>query len=261
MPSQHLHFANQTVSWLSPDVSERYTPILRNGQKNRFGPNDISYRFNELGFRCDSFDLPSEIPIVYLGCSNTQGIGLPIESTWAHLLTEKIRQHTNKQIPFWSLAQGGKGLDNQINLLYEFTSRQPVKYIFCFFPTSGRRDFCYDSEVVHTWIPNPIVHKNPFIDVVGKLFTDPFFISHEETKSIMLLDLIRKHMQAQVVISAWGVQKALSAKNLMKTNPEFKCCPLVMPALPDYARDNQHPGVEYHRQVADQFWEVARHLF
>lgn len=261
MPSQHLHLANQTVNWLPSDTIVNYTPVLKNGQKNLFGPRDITYQFNEHGFRCDSFDLPSELPIVYLGCSHTEGIGLPIESTWAYLLTEKIRQHTNKQIPFWSLAQGGRGMDNQIDLLYEFVCQRPVKYIFCFFPSSGRREFYYNSESISHWIPNPIAHKNSFADVVGPLFTDPFFINHEETKSLSMLDLIRRNQQAQVVISSWGFQIALSAKNLTKAFPEFKTFPLVMSAIPDYARDNQHPGVEYHRQVADQYWELARHLF
>ena len=251
--------ANKTVQWLPTDSEENYH------LPNLYTPDSFNYTFNECGLRCDSFDLTSELPIVFLGCSYTEGIGLPIEEVWSHLLLEKIQKSTGKKIPYWSLALGGKGLDNQVKMLYDFIKTHSVKYIFCLFPASGRRDFCYGAEPEKTWMPNPILHTNPLPHLINDLFSDPYYIRHEDYRSLMLLDSIRIIQQAHVVASSWRHNDIND--ELFKNFPEIK---FFQPTFlswgdatrrGDKARDNQHPGAKYHESVASVFWNKVKHLF
>src|ERR1700756_242977 len=109
--------SNQTLDWLPSDTAENYV------KKNKFGPNlyqpdTFKYKFNSHGFRCDEFNLTSELPVVFLGCSSTEGIGLPLGHTWAYQLHQKIVGKTDLKIPYWNLALGGTGIDTQAHLLY-----------------------------------------------------------------------------------------------------------------------------------------------
>jgi hypothetical protein len=250
--------ANQCFDYYQTDSLDRYTPILKNGLPNDFKHGDVKYQFNSNGFRCDEFNTPSDLPIVFLGCSYTEGVGLPIEKTWGYLLTEKIRIHTNKQIPFWSLAQGGKGIDNQVRLLSSFVQDHPTKFIFVLLPPPGRREFCFESNTFQYWIPNPTIHVNHLKDVTGKLFSDPYYIENEDRKSFLILDLIRKNQQAQVITSSWG---CYPTPPIFNEFPEIKYIQWKIVTSPDFARDNQHPGVKYHRALAEYFWLHNKHLF
>jgi hypothetical protein len=84
---------NWVTRWLTPGEQARYEADCAAGKPNRYGPDDIEYRFNSQGFRCVEFD---EIPkdsfvVLSLGDSNAEGYGLPVEHTWPHLLCEKLR--------------------------------------------------------------------------------------------------------------------------------------------------------------------------
>jgi hypothetical protein len=79
--------------WLTPGEQARYEADCAAGKPNRYGPNDIEYRYNAQGFRCVEFDqIPKDAFVVLsLGDSNAEGYGLPVEHTWPHLLCEKLR--------------------------------------------------------------------------------------------------------------------------------------------------------------------------
>lgn len=113
--------ANKSIEWLAPDTLENYKSISSKFT-NLYSQHDIEYKFNSHGFRCDEFDLPSELPIVFLGCSFTEGIGVRQNETWSHLLLEKIKQKTNKNIPYWNLSLASTGIDTQARNLYFLTN-------------------------------------------------------------------------------------------------------------------------------------------
>lgn len=264
--------ANKTLMWSQSDYLERYTPVFADGSSNKYGINDIEYKYNDFGHRCDNFGEPSDIPIIYLGCSYTEGIGLPIESSWGYLLAEKIRIATNKKIPFWSLAQGGRGLDNQVNLLYEFTRSYPIKYVFCLFPPPGRREYVFRSSRLYAWMPKMDAEHIPEIN---RLFSDHHYMMHEDRKYAMMLDLIRSEQKAQVFTTTWTwhLPNRASPVNHRLAAPidprfsEFKHITSFghtnngAELGNDRARDGIHPGKLYHINLANQYWEKVKHLF
>ena len=63
---------NKTLYWADSDTEEQYNKV-----KDRvpYGPNDITYKYNNYGFRCDDFTDWRENPIriLFAGCSMTEG--------------------------------------------------------------------------------------------------------------------------------------------------------------------------------------------
>jgi hypothetical protein len=268
--------ANTTLMWSQSDTLERYTPVFADESSNKYNVNDIEYRYNDFGYRCDNFNDCSDIPIVYLGCSFTEGVGLPIESTWGYLLNERIRAATNKKIPFWSLAQGGRGLDNQVKLLYEFTRLYPIKYVFCLFPPAGRREYTFRSSRLCAWMPKTDAEHIPEIN---RLFSDHHYMMHEDRKYAMMLDLIRSEQKAQVFTTTW-VRKFPEWVPNRGSLVDYRYAGPIDPRFSEFkhitsfghtnngaelgndrARDGIHPGKLYQLNIANQYWEKVKHLF
>lgn len=86
----------------------------------------IDYNLNSYGYRCNEFDNQE---ILILGCSHTEGHGLPLELTWPYLISKKM----NKD--YINLAKGGEGAQAQITKAFQFFKEfYKPKYIFAVFP-------------------------------------------------------------------------------------------------------------------------------
>lgn len=87
---------------------------------------EIEYKLNSYGYRCNEFN---DQEVLILGCSHTEGHGLPIESTWPHILSKKM----NKD--YINLAKGGDGAQAQVTKAFKFFEEfYNPKYIFAVFP-------------------------------------------------------------------------------------------------------------------------------
>lgn len=86
----------------------------------------IDYSLNSHGYRCNEINNQE---ILVLGCSQTEGHGLPIELTWPYLLSKKL----NKD--YINLAKGGDGAQAQVVKAFQFFKEfYKPKYIFALFP-------------------------------------------------------------------------------------------------------------------------------
>ncbi len=72
---------------------------------------DVPYVHNSYGYRCNEFDNQK---IMFLGCSNTYGMGLSIEDTWPYILAEKLG------MDYINLAKGGDSAQAQIIKAFQF---------------------------------------------------------------------------------------------------------------------------------------------
>lgn len=65
----------------------------------------ISYRFNDLGFRCSTHD--DELAAIHAcGCSYTLGVGLEYERTWPTVFAGLYNEHTEEKIGVANFSQG-----------------------------------------------------------------------------------------------------------------------------------------------------------
>lgn len=126
--SPYFKYANQTLNWLPMDTEELY---LRNLDSNRhllekynWIDSAIAYTFNSYGFRCNEFT--NNESVVFLGCSHTLGIGIPVENTWAYHVAKTVN------LECYNLAIGGGANDTAFRIAYNWLPRiKPKLVVLC----------------------------------------------------------------------------------------------------------------------------------
>ena len=107
--------ANQEILWHGTDSEELYQKNLRRNQSHLEQYNwidrSITYKFNSHGFRADKFD-STDPGVMFIGCSHTLGVGLPVESTWAHIVSSELK------LKNYNLGIGGSSNDTAFRLVH-----------------------------------------------------------------------------------------------------------------------------------------------
>jgi hypothetical protein len=100
--------------------------------------SDIKYNFNNFSYRCDNFKENIGVDNFYFsGCSNTLGVGLPYESTWAYQLNKKLNGKD-----YVNLGINGGSASQIVYDAYHFIEKfGKPKAIFLLFPNLERHPF------------------------------------------------------------------------------------------------------------------------
>jgi hypothetical protein len=130
---------NNTVEWSGTDQPQNMDP-------NWTIP--ISYKFNNQGFRTYALDIINDNKInVALGCSQTMGIGLPVEMTWPFQI-EKLTG-----IKTVNLGLGGASADTVARLLTNVSGLFDIHSVYILWPSYNRFEE-YDNNNVHEILPH-----------------------------------------------------------------------------------------------------------
>ena len=129
---------NQTVSWNGSDTKDRFHLNCKDPQKLKLlkdlgwysSNGGISYTFNSFGFRDEEFD---QRPCgIALGCSHTEGVGIPQSAAWPRVLTKITGTHT------WNLGVGGSSIDTCFRLLDYWLPRLKPQFVTMCIPPADR---------------------------------------------------------------------------------------------------------------------------
>ena len=149
----YSHRANQTFNWLPADTKEKYKEnLITQHQKlldNNWIDRHFTYKFNNHGFRCNEFTLDPSI--MFLGCSHTCGIGLPIEHTWAYLVSQQLN------LNMINLGIGGTGPDTAFRLANHYIHQLHPKIVIYLEPENSR--FCFIDN------KNEIINFHPMFNI------------------------------------------------------------------------------------------------
>ena len=96
LPLSGMYPPNMTVEWIDTDTPDHA----------QF-ESDITYTFNEHGFRADSFYDEPDFRIVTCGCSMTVGVGVKADEAWPARLKAKVQEFTGQTASNWNLATSG----------------------------------------------------------------------------------------------------------------------------------------------------------
>lgn len=102
-------------------------------------PNpEFTYKFNNYKFRSDDFSTKdASSNYLFSGCSNTFGLGLPIEATWGYQLNQSLSGEK-----FLNLAVSGSSYKEILLNLYKYINLfGKPKTIFLLLPDLNRYDF------------------------------------------------------------------------------------------------------------------------
>jgi hypothetical protein len=236
MCPQHLssHFANQELNWAQTDSYEQYQKNLieKRDELEQFGWIDqtFTYRYNSQGFRSAEFEesVPSAM---FLGCSHTLGVGLPMEATFSHMVS------TSLNLKNFNLGVPGSSNDTAFRLAHYYIPRlKPT--IVVFLSTERTRFELFDQDNIQhilTFSNRNNSFKHVRDDVKG-------FYRHW----IMNNNNIDMHYAKNV----GAIQQLCSANNIKFYHREFLTFPLI-----DKARDLEHYGIKSNNIVAKKILE------
>jgi hypothetical protein len=224
---------NKTIYYAGSDREPTYKENLAKMPADWYYRNhEVIYKYNKHGHRCiELADLNFENYILFLGDSQTEGIGLELETTYPYLVSQKLG------IPYYNLGLGGSGPDSMCYNLSLWLSKFPKpKFISL-----------YWSD--HTRFVTKIKGSNLY--TVGGLWSDDIirkeFVKYAELSGFfearlflnanMINNLLNYHKIAHTSISFFNDEVPNTAVKLFK--------PV------DRARDLMHGGIETNRIVAD----------
>lgn len=238
--------ANVVSKWApAADTEENYNKI--NGTHNLpYGPNDIEYRYNNYGFRCDDFESWEKHPyrILFAGCSMTDGTGLPIDDIWAKILHKKLCEHYDIVMPYWTIAAGGTGIDHMVRCIYNLKTFLRPQVIISYLPNKGRRELAFDTHW-GPWSLDTPEGKDT------KVFLEERLIDYQTEKNIAMLEMILNEIDCSFLFSSsmWD----FDIKDYTGS-PRFVQRPHV-PEQYDIARDGIHAGPNTNIIMADRAFE------
>lgn len=245
-----LNMANKVLQWYPLDTEERY----KKSRKKRsicYGPKDIEYKFNNKGFRCDDFDDWTKHPyrILFAGCSMTEGIGLPLEDTWAKIMHEKICHEFNIKMPFWNIAVGGSGLDEMSRFLYHYIETLRPQIIISNLPQLSRREF-WDDRSPFFW-PSTNEEK----DNTVRLVWDDKYIRYQTEKNLAIMSLLLEKYDSCLY---FVTNDYTCNVDYIKTDiPKIIQLDMFQIEIEwDLARDGIHAGPKVNKCFANKFFEI-----
>lgn len=211
----HQHVASQTLTHFPSDTVEAETYS-----------KDITYRFNDNGFRCDynmSNGLKSMNVNLFLGCSNTLGIGVNLEETWCYHINASFTG-TRTML---NMGQGGGSAETCYRLAQHWIPIIKPRAVYMLSPPATRREFWLDSTTP---------------EIFGPRSTLP------------------RHMVSEQEIQINRARVVDAIENICnKNNASFSY--VFMRHLfdawdkkfPDLGRDGVHPGPKTHKAIANHF--------
>lgn len=101
----------------------------------------VDYNYNNEFFRSDDFitDHSNEKHILFAGCSQTEGVGAPLETVWSKVLLNNLNTKNNSSNGFYSIAKSGYGWQKVISTYMLYIEKYGVpEYMFVLLPNLGR---------------------------------------------------------------------------------------------------------------------------
>jgi len=214
----YKNIANTEVEWLRMDSKERFTEHLktRKDDLQKYGWLDtkFTYKFNKDGFR--SIEFMQNPDIMFLGCSYTLGIGLPVECTWPDIVTKALN------IKSVNLGIGGGAIDTFFRISLHWINKLKPKTVVLYVPFKERLE---------------IIRNNGYIYLSSHYF---------EQYNVFLEDWFANRENSYFNY----LKNVLAIKQVCQDNNTKLIVFDETPERIDFARDLSHPGVETNKLIA-----------
>jgi hypothetical protein len=220
-----INFANTTIPWHGMDSEESYTRNLKDKlallKQYDWTNKSVDYSFNSNGFRCSEFT--SNPTVMFLGCSNTFGTGLPIDAIWPELVAKSLNMKCA------NLAQAGGSLDTAFRMCLGYIDKIKPKIIFLLNPHGIRWEIVSKNSIdfFGIWTIDNI-HKD-YKNYMQEYIIDENNNYFNTYKNILAIESLCKERQIKFL--------NLKTGDLVKN---------------DLARDLTHPGIRSNLKFANR---------
>ena len=187
------------VDTINKIINNNISEDMFNNTLKYYLANPISYSLNSYGFRSDEFSL-EEPGNVFLGCSDTFGVGHRLEHSWPYLLT-KLKFPNHK---IYNLGAPGSGSDTHFRLMNGLKTKMKIKNIFHWLPIRTRYEIFMDSrgDSIH----NGIVSVRPGFSTISPIW--------ELDNNLFSQDYIKKSLLSDTVRNINDLKNILAIKNI-----------------------------------------------
>jgi len=210
---------NVTQNWYGSDTE---TALSQNADREKWSGVEIAYQFNAQGFRTyDLEEMYNKKVDIALGCSFTQGVGMPEDSTWPSLIEK------NRPYPMLNLGYSGGSTDTVARILTNVCGLYQIQTIYILWPDMARFEL-YGNEIQN------IMPMNPKIEYVWNM-EDSVAVQrfYQNQSRVALLSKIYKFKVKEFSIAEFN--RRYSQQNL----------------LCDVARDGLHYGFKSNEEIAE----------
>jgi len=241
-PPYHYHwkYKNSIQYWSGTDQRDLFDKNLkdvRTAQQLRYlgwDTAEITYCYNSHGFRSSEFN--QQHCGIALGCSFTEGTGLPIEHTWPYLLSNLCSTQV------WNLGSGGASIDTVFRIFEYYVQMLSPKFVCVLMPPPMRFEF-NDSNNGY-----PIIQAHS-LGIHHSFAKDWLSQEHNgeinRKKSMLAIAKICHLLDIPLVFT--DSQKNLGTASFSKSRL-------------DLARDLQHSGVGYQKYQANYMFDQLQSL-
>ena len=227
--------------------------------------NPIKYKLNEYNLRSDKFST-SEGGNVFLGCSDTFGIGQHFEHTWPYILT-KLKFPNNK---IYNMAVPGSGSDTAFRLLSVLKNKCKIKNIFHWLPFRNRFEIYMGNDSKSTKIGNikmgDIYKPAGFSTIVPQFEIDNNIFSKEYIKYGLSTETSRNINDLKNILAIKQIADDLNINYYISNNELGYHSPSIRKQVMKYyeknipsnlhARDFKHMKPEETSSVVSKFIEL-----
>lgn len=251
IPRSPLYPRVPFAKWMHTDSEANYR---RRGNR-AFGPDSVGYTFNSLGYRGPEFARDDgDAALVFVGDSNTFGLGMPYERLWTSLVARSLAEEQGRPVRQFNLGFGATGSDYVAMVTHQSIDVLRPDAVCVLWPSLARI----------TWFPNPrrqvffLPEWQPDVDTEEhaaflRLATEAqgFF------NFVRNFQLVRARLAERGIPYFWGVLDPVPVDLLEAYTGLDGFVGTWRPT--DLARDGRHAGVDTHAAFAAAMLEAMQH--
>ena len=186
---------NSVDIWNGSDSKDNFLNNANEDKMAYWKDKSIEYKFNNLGFRSDVDFHPKDHGAVFLGCSFTEGVGLPLEYTWGYHMSKYLDE------PFFNLGIGGKGIHAAYrNLVNAHNYGLIFDKVFLFAPPFYRYEFIMSDNKLFKYYLSENVQNEAIFTTMHNMMGEYWTPEMQQNGSVEFLTsfLFGSHQQALV---------------------------------------------------------------
>jgi len=187
----------------------------------------VTHKFNNFGHRCKNIDeVDLNNYILFIGCSNTLGLGNYVHDTYPYLISKKLN------MDYYNLGLAGSGTDIHLhNLLVWTKTIQKPKFIVWQWTTDARIACMKDNNFIYSAVP--WVENIEIRDML--VLTDT--LGHFKIRRKLANEILKLCDIPIIQIDVYPNENAMHFDKL------------------DYSRDMRHFGPKSHQNITDCIYD------